>query len=127
METLNQDRLDGLTTRLPVDGVPVPDNATDCGLFVAVVLIVSAAVRRPVAVGLKRIVIEQLADGPRAEPHVLAEIKKSVEFEPPTKTLFIVIDEALLFVNVADLGPPVLPNATPAHESVEGLTVAAAT
>jgi len=107
--TLSQDRLDGLSVRLLVEAVPVPDSGTDWMLFVAVSLMVRVALRTPGIVGLKSTVIEQFAKAPRLEPHVLVEIRKSVGFVPPTTTLLIVIDEPLLFVNITDLGPPVLP------------------
>jgi len=119
--TLSHERLDGLTMMLVVDGIPVPDRVIDCGLLLAVSLIVTVALRIPVVVGLKRIVRVQLADAARVEPQVLAEIRKSVGFAPPITALVIVIDALPLFVSVAVLEPLVFPTATTDHIRVDGL------
>lgn len=50
--------------------VPLPLNATVCGLPAALSLRLSAAVRVPLAVGLKVTVIVQLALAPNELPHV---------------------------------------------------------
>src|SRR5450631_95316 len=111
---------------LLVEGTPVPERVIDCKLLLAVSLIVRVALRTPVVVGLKRIVRLQLASGARIVPQVLAEITKSFGLIPPTTILLMVIDEAPLFVKVADFGPLVLPNGTTAQTRLDGLIDAAA-
>jgi hypothetical protein len=59
--------------RVPV--VPVPDNATVCGLPAALSVTESAPVRLPVAPGVKVTLIKQLAPGTRGEVQVLVSSK----------------------------------------------------
>lgn len=68
---LLKDRLPGAAVTLP-DAPPVPRPVTEtcCGLLPALSVKVRVAVRVPEAVGLKRIVMVQLADAASVEPQV---------------------------------------------------------
>ena len=55
--------VDGETDATPVAGTPVPVIVIVCGLLVALSLIVSVAVREPVAVGVKAMLIVQVGAG----------------------------------------------------------------
>lgn len=62
---------------------PAPERATDCGPLAALSLRVTAAVRFPVAMGLKATPIVQLVPAPTEIPHVEVWVK-SVPFVPVT-------------------------------------------
>ncbi|HEX5235717.1 MAG TPA: hypothetical protein VFW25_10350 [Silvibacterium sp.] len=66
---LPKSKLAGEAATLPVD-VPRPERDTCCGLFDAVSVTASVAVRVPEVVGLKSTVTVQLADAARLEPQV---------------------------------------------------------
>lgn len=69
--TLPKDKLVGVKVTLPEDPpAPRPETATCCGLFPALSVKLSVAVRVPEAVGLNRIVTVQLADAASVEPQV---------------------------------------------------------
>src|SRR5207245_7501265 len=88
--------------RLTVAGVtaPVPDSATDCGLPVALSVIVTAPTRLPAAVGVKVTLIVQLAPPATLDPHVFVS-EKSPAFVP-----------VILMLVIVRLLPPVLLNVT---------------
>lgn len=62
--TLPKDKLDGVAVT-PPKATPRPESATSCGLPEASSVKTNEAVRVPAAVGLKRTVTAQLADGAR--------------------------------------------------------------
>ena len=64
----------------------VPDSATVCGLRVSLSVIVTTAVRVPVAVGLNVTLIEQLDPAATFEPQLLLWAK-SLEFVPDSAML----------------------------------------
>src|ERR1700722_8153001 len=64
------------------DYIPVPLNATVCGLPPPVSLTFRVAFRDPVAAGLKVSVTVQLANGPSVETHKFAVMLKSPAFVP---------------------------------------------
>lgn len=68
---LPKDKLDGEAVTLP-EATPTPERATSCGLPAALSVKAREAVRVPAAVGLKRIVTTQLADGARLAVQVFA-------------------------------------------------------
>lgn len=71
MPTLPKDKLEGVAVVVPDEPLtPIPERETSCGLLLALSVKVSAAVRVPEVVGLKRIVTVQLADTASVEPHV---------------------------------------------------------
>src|SRR2546425_1989850 len=56
--------------KVPAGAIPVPASDTDCGLPGASSVMVTVAVRAPVAAGVKRLVIEQLAPQSPDQPPV---------------------------------------------------------
>ena len=68
---------------------------------------VTLALREPATVGLNAIEAEQLAPAARLAPQVLVEIRKSVEFVPPTTMLLMAIEDVPLLVSVIAFAPPV--------------------
>lgn len=102
---------------------PAPDSTTVCGLPVAESLNDSVAVRVPLTVGLKTTLAEQVAEAPRLVPQVFELKAKSPGFAPPIATLLMLIDEEVLFVNVALCGELVDPTAVAGKASEVGETV----
>ena len=107
-----------------VPPVPKPVRDTDCGLLLAPSVNASVAEREPAAVGLNAIEAEQLAPAARLAPQVFVEIRKSVEFVPPTTMLLIAIEDVPLLVRVMAFAPPVCPTATLTQFKLVGLTAA---
>lgn len=71
MPTLPKDKLDGVAVAVPGESLaPRPETETSCGLPLALSVKVSAAVRVPEVVGLKRMVTVQLAEAASVEPQV---------------------------------------------------------
>ena len=81
------------------------------------------AVRVPAAVGLKRIVAEQLADAARLAPHVLLEIVKSAALVPEIAMLLMVIVAAVPLWSDADNEEPLEPIITLPNARLVGLTL----
>jgi hypothetical protein len=96
--------------------LPVPVNATVCGLFAAESVNVSVAVRVPTVEGVNATLTVQLADPPTVVPQVFAEIAKSDGSAPVTAipSLWTVIVCAALLE----------PTLVGTKESEAGLTVA---
>jgi len=105
----------------PVLAVPVPVNATFCGLPLPLSVKLSNALRVPAAVGLNVTEAEQLDDAARLAPHVLLAIAKSPAFVPEIPTLLIVIADDVPFVNVADCAALVAPTVVLANVRPVGL------
>ena len=80
--------------------VPVPINETICGLPGTLSLILSVAVRVPLAPGVKVTPIVQLVFAARVAPQVLALTVKSAALLPVRVTLLIVIEAFPELVNV---------------------------
>lgn len=104
-------RLVGFSVTPGAETVPVPDNATLCGLPVALSAIVTLALRLPVAEGVKVTPIAQLL--PAASVlgligHVFVWAK-SPAFVPPTPMLVMVSGAAPLLVSVTDCAALVVP------------------
>jgi len=79
---------------------PLPDSVTLLGLVAALVRNVSAAVRVPIAKGVKVTLTTQLALATRLTPQVLAGMAKSPAFAPVNEILVIVSAADPLFVSV---------------------------
>ena len=73
--------------------VPVPARLTDWGLPVALSVMASAAVRLPLADGVKVTLMVQLAPAARLDPQLLVW-EKSLAFEPKTAML-VMLNAAL--------------------------------
>ena len=70
-----------------VPAVPVPDIGTACGLPPPLLLIISDAVRLPVAPGVKITLIVQLAPAPKLVPQVLVLLFEKSEALAPMKVI----------------------------------------
>ena len=95
-------RLTGDAEAVLVGANPVPEIATDCGLFEAESVKVRIALRTPAADGLKTMVAEQLAETPRLAPQVVPETTKSPALAPVTVMLLMAMDELSPFVRETD-------------------------
>jgi len=92
-------RLPGVTVALTI--VPVPDNATVCGLLLALSVKTKVAVRVPVAVGWNTILAVQLDEAARIAPQKLLTIAKSPVSGPDMETLVIGMATGLPSLKVA--------------------------
>ena len=104
-------RLVGFSVTAGAETVPVPESATLCGLPVALSLIVTLALRLPVAEGENVTLIAQFAPaasvfGLSGQVFVWA---KSAAFVPLTPTLLIVSAAVPLLVSVTDFAALVVP------------------
>ena len=117
-------RLEGVTDAFAVLLVPVPDNATVCGLFPAESVKVSVAVRVPAAVGVNVTLTVQFPEPARAVPQVFAEMAKSPALAPERAMLAILIEAVPPLANVTDCGEVVAPTAVFAKERLAGITLA---
>ncbi len=84
--------------RLTAGAVPVPLRPTVCGLPAALSLMLSVALRVPVAVGVKVTLIEQLAPAATDVPQLLVWAK-SVGFVPPIVMLVMLRVEVPVLLN----------------------------
>ena len=101
-------RLDGETTAAgapvpPAPAVPVPERVTDCGLPVALSVRVRAAVRDPLAAGVKVTLIVQLAPAATLAPQLLV-CAKSLGFVPVMAILVMLKVALPVLFRVTDLG-----------------------
>jgi hypothetical protein len=83
--------------RLTTGPVPVPERLTVCGLPLALSVMLTEAVRIPVAEGVKVKLAVQLAPGATELPHVLVR-EKSAALGPVTRMLAIFKDALPLLV-----------------------------
>ena len=104
--------------------LPVPDNATVCGLFPAASVNVNVAVRVPGAAGVKVMLTVQLPEPARLAPQVFPEIAKSPEFAPEMATLLILMAEVAPLLRTTDCGEAVTPTVVAAKVKLAGVTVA---
>ena len=121
MATAAQEILAGETDALPVVPVPLPESATVCGLFVAVLVKLRLAVRAPTALGLKATETEHAAEAARLAVQVDAEMVKSVALAPAMAMLLSVM-AAGPFDNVTDCDALPDPTDVLAKERLEGET-----
>src|SRR3989442_9011277 len=113
-------------SKSPAVAVPVPVNVTVCGLPSALSVILTAANRAPVAVGVKVSLITQLPLGTTIAPfvHVVpAAMAKSPGFAPPRATVVMLKVPVPLLATVTLCAALVvltrwLPNATAVVDSV---------
>jgi hypothetical protein len=123
MATAAQEMVAGETEALPVVPVPVPESATVCGLFVAVLVKLRVAVRVPAALGLKATETEHTAEAARLAVQVEAEIVKSAALTPVMAMLLSAMD-AGPFDSVTDCDALPDPTDVLANERLVGKTVA---
>jgi hypothetical protein len=95
--TLPKLREDGFS--VTVGGTPTPVRLTVCGLFAALSVRTSDAVRVPPVVGAKVTLIVQVAEAATV-PRQLVVCEKSLGFAPPTGTLVTVSGPGPLLVSV---------------------------
>ena len=111
--------------RLDVDKVtgepPVPVRFTVCGLFSASSVMLSAAVRVPLALGVKETLIVQFPPAETLLPQVLVWLKSPL-FVPVKPMLLIVRAELRLFVKVTICGELVVPTTCEAKVRLVGET-----
>ena len=87
--------------RLTVTPTPVPDKLTDCGLFAALSVKFSEALRLPLEEGLNVTLTEQVALEATVTPvQESALLAKSAAFVPPIFTLEMLSPEFSLLVSV---------------------------
>ena len=89
-----------------VEVVAIPESETTCGLLAAESTRVNVPKRFPVASGLKRIAMLQLADAAKVEPHVVVVMMKSPALVPLTLMLLKVTELDPPFVTAMDFDAP---------------------
>jgi hypothetical protein len=123
MATAAQEMLAGETDALPVVPVPVPERATVCGLFVAVLVKLRVAVRVPTAPGLNETDTEHEPEAARPAVQVEAEMVKSAALAPVMAMLLSVMAAGPL-ESVTDCDALPDPTDVPANVRLEGETLA---
>jgi len=103
----------------------VPETATVCGLPVSLSVMVTSAVRVPAAVGLKVIVMEQLAPAATFDPQLLLWVK-SLAFVPDSAILVILKVRFPELASVIACAALAVPTAWLAKVRLEGETPATA-
>ena len=116
--------------RLPADsetgGIPVPERATESGLFLAVSVTVSVAVRLPRAGGVNVTVMLQLCLTPRVlglRGQFPPQAKSVAAFPPAIAMLVIVTGTVLRLLNLAILALLVWPATSLPKARLEGVKV----
>jgi hypothetical protein len=87
---------------------PVPLKEIDCGLPAALSVMVTEALRGPIWVGVKVMLIVHCSPGGRLEPHVCVWLK-SVAFVPATAMLLMFNASTLVLESVTVCGAPPVP------------------
>lgn len=105
--------------------VPVPDNVTFCGLPLALSVMLIAALRAPVAVGLKCALTVQLAPAASDAPQVVAVLAKSPALVPVIAIELMVRELAPEFLTVTVLTALVTPTGTVPKAKLVGVKVTA--
>ena len=114
---------DGVIVRPVLAAVPVPDNATSCGVPVALSAIDNEAGSDPTAVGLNSTEMVQLAEAARDVVQVVADFTYEDAPVPVNPIVPSVTAETLVFFTVTTCAAVVEPTVVEANVSDDGVIV----